>query len=177
MSIHEMSSKEEQPEWLQQALKQLPREMTPAQDMWPDIAQKLNPPRRQWMPVALAASVILSVVSALGSWQVYQQRQDATALATLQNIRLQQIESPYEFARASYRAQWPQLKTKMDAGTAQVVEQNLAIIKQARDNIAKALQTRPDDPVLQQLMRQTLSQEIGVYEQLQKIQKDTSTRI
>ena len=47
---------EKQPEWLQNALRDLPREMNPENDLWPSIAQQINrTPRQRWEPVAIAS--------------------------------------------------------------------------------------------------------------------------
>jgi len=89
-------------------------------------------------------------------------------------LTLQKLESPYQFARVSYQKQWPLIKQKLDPETADVVERNLRIIATARDELAKALNKNPDDKVVQELLRKTLSQEIDTYEQVQKL---TQTKV
>lgn len=154
----------DKPEWLQQHLQSLPTELTPERDLWPEIAQQINrPPRQRWVPVAVAASVQVSVLSATFTWQLHQQRERDAALATA-NLLLQQIESPFSQARVSYAEQWPALKSNLDPETAATVERNLEIIRSAHQELAKALKKQPDDPAMQQLLRQTLAKEIEVYQ-------------
>ncbi len=154
----------DQPEWLRQQLDTLQPELQPSRDLWPEIAQQINrQPKQRWVPAAVAASVLVSAVSGIFTWQVYQQRQSDMAVANAERL-LQQIESPYSQARVSYAEQWPSMRANLDPETAEIVERNLEIIGKAHQELAKALQKQPDDPALQQLMRQTLAKEIEVYQ-------------
>lgn len=154
----------EKPEWLQNQLNTLSPEMTPARDLWPEIAKQLDKqPKQRWVPMAVAASVLVSAMSAVFTWQLYQQRESDAAVANAQ-LLLQQIESPYQQARVSYAEQWPNLRTSLDPETADTVERNLEIIQAAHQELAKALKKQPNDPALQQLLRQTLAKEIEVYQ-------------
>ena len=154
----------EQPEWLRKQLDTLSPELSPARDLWPDIAQQINrQPKQRWLPMAVAASVLVSAMSGIFTWQMYQQRQSEQAIANAERL-LQQIESPYSQARVSYAEQWPTMRANLDPETAAIVERNLQIIGEAHKELVKALQKQPDDPALQQLMRQTLAKEIEVYQ-------------
>lgn len=155
---------QEQPEWLRKQLDSLAPELTPARDLWPEIAQQLNQqPKQRWVPMAVAASVFVSALSAVFTWQLYQQRDADMAIANAERL-LQQIESPYSQARVSYAEQWPSVRSNLDPETAATVERNLEIIRAAHQELAKALKKQPDDPALQQLMRQTLAKELEVYQ-------------
>lgn len=163
-SLHQEPGNGSKPAWLQNQLNTLPRELAPERDLWPEIAQHISTPARQrWLPTAVAASVLVSAMSAVFTWQLYQQRAADAALANSQQL-LQQIESPYQLARTSYAEQWPALKTNLDPETAATVERNLQIIRTAHEQLAKALNKQPNDPALQQLLRQTLAKEIEVYQ-------------
>ncbi len=158
-------SDSQKPDWLQNQLDTLPDELQPSRDLWPAIAEKLDRrPRSRWLPTAVAASLLISALSALFSWHTSLQHQDTTA-ATQQ--LLQQIGTPYQPVLASYRTQWPSIKKKMDPQTAATIEHNLQIIQQAYNELATALDKQPDDPVLQQLVRQTLNTQIDVYRRAQ----------
>jgi len=161
---HEPNGEQQTPAWLQAQLRELPTELNPSRDLWPEVAQQLDKqPRQRWLPVAMAASVLVSVLSATLTWQLYQQRQSEISVAAAEQM-LQQLESPYSQARVSYAEQWPQVRASLDPETAAVVEHNLEIIRQAHQELAKALKKRPNDPALQQLMRQTLAKELDVYQ-------------
>lgn len=152
------------PVWLQPHLDRLPAQIAPARDLWPDIARRLDRPRQsRVMHVAVAASVVISVSATFFTWQVFErQRQDAAALLAAQQM-LVQIQQPYLPVRAGYEARWPALRAQLDPETAAIVEQNLAIIRKANAELARALERQPDSPVLRQLLRQTLAQEMDVY--------------
>lgn len=170
------------PEWLQSALRDLPQEMNPDRDLWPAISQQIDRtqqinqvPRQRWIPVAIAASVVVSLLSVGVSVQLYQQQQ---ALRNdMAQLMMEKIESPYQFARASYEQQWPSIKKKLSPETALIVEQNLRVIADARDKLAQALHKNPDDQVVQSLLRKTLSQEIDTYAQVQKISQKSDQTI
>ncbi len=154
----------ETPAWLQKHLDTLPAELPPVRDLWPEVAQQLDrQPRQRWLPIAMAASVLVSVLSATLTWQMYQQRQTELSVASAEQL-LQQLESPYSQARVSYAEQWPKVRAALDPETAAIVERNLEIIRNAHQELAKALKKQPDDPALQQLMRQTLAKELEVYQ-------------
>jgi len=167
MNTHRLQN--QTPEWLQDQLQALPRELAPTRDLWPEIAQQLDQvrsnqqPRQRWLPMAVAASVLVSALSAVFTWQLYQQRESEVVLANAQ-LLLQQLESPYQLARTSYAEQWPNLRANLDPETAATVERNLVIIRTAQEQLAKALKKQPDDPALQQLLRQTLAKEVEVYQ-------------
>lgn len=152
------------PEWLRNHLDRLPAQIAPARDLWPDIARRLDRPRQsRGMVFAVAASIIISVTATFFTWQVFdRQRQDAAALLAAQQM-LAQIQQPYMPVRAGYEARWPELRAQLDPETAQVVEENLAIIRKANADLARALERQPDSPVLRQLLQQTLAQEMDVY--------------
>ena len=152
------------PEWLRSHLQALPAEIPPARDLWPDIARRLDRAgHSRWMPAAVAASVLISVAATWFTWQVFeQQRRDAAALLAAQQM-LQEIRQPYLPVRAEFEVQWPALRAQLDPDTAAVVEHNLEIIHKANAELARALERQPNSPVVRQLLRQTMTQEVDVY--------------
>ncbi len=163
----------ERPQWLEDALRTLPREASPQHDLWPGIARRLEQkPRTQWLPVALAASVLVSVISAGFTWKIWsdQREQQALQLAQQQSARdmVQSWQQPYQTARASYAEQMPSLLANLDEQTRAEVARNLQIIQSASQNIATALEKDPNDPTLRRLLLQTLDQELSLYQQVQR---------
>jgi hypothetical protein len=156
------------PDWLKPHLASLPQEIAPARDLWPDIARRLAAPRQSRVMVfAAAASVIVGVSATFFTWRVFeQQRQEAAALLAARQL-LEQIREPYLPVRAGYEARWPELRAQLDPDTARVVEQNLEIIRNANAELARALERQPDSPVLRQLLRQTMAQELDVYRRVE----------
>ena len=153
------------PSWLEKHLAALPRELNPERDLWPDIARRLDRPvRRAWIPLAVAASLVLSAASALFTWHLYEQRQADAAALLAAHETIRQIESPYLQARGTYEEQWPALRTRLDPEIAALIDRNLAIIRQANAELARALEKQPENRGLQRLLRQTLAQEVDVYQ-------------
>lgn len=152
------------PEWLQRQLGDLPRELNTPRDLWPGIAARMERKRTHaWIPAAVAASLVLSVVSALFSWYLLEQRRDEAAYQLQISQMLNQIESPYQATLANFRTQWPQTRERLDPQTATVIEENLRVIREANARLQKALENKPYDPVVQELIRRTLSAQIDVY--------------
>ena len=160
-------SRNDRPEWLQEHLDALPRELEPRRDLWPGIVAGVQRGRRNfWVPVGIAASLVLSASAAWFTWLGYQESaRNADTMATVAGV-LQQIQSPYVAVRADYAAQWPALRQELDPETAAVVEKNLAIIHQARTELVRALEKQPNDPALQQLLRRTLAAEVDLYQRV-----------
>jgi type VI protein secretion system component VasK len=156
------------PEWLRARLSALPKEIAPARDLWPDIARRLDGRKSfHWMPLAAAASVLISIAAVWITWQAaVEQRHNAALLLQAQQT-LQQIQQPYLPARAAYAAQWPALRGQLDPETAAVVERNLEIIRSANAELSRALERNPDSPVLQQLLHRTLAQEVALYRRVE----------
>jgi len=148
---------------LKQRIDALPRELEPTRDLWPGIEARLaRRTRRSWVPAAVAASVVLSAASAFFTWNLYQaQQEEARAL----RAQIAAIESPYLPVRASYDREWGVLRTRLDPETAEVIERNVALIRQANQEILQALGENPRDPSLRRLLRQTLATEADVYRQ------------
>lgn len=168
-----MNDRDEQPQWLQQALQQLPKEQSPARDLWPDIEQRMSTPQRRF-PYAVAASVLIAGASLLFSYQLYQQQQDtALRLAQAEQV-LKQIDSPYRYARVSYQDSWPELREQLSADTAQVIEENLQLIHEARAKIEAAIQKEPNNMALQSLLHQSLDQELSVYRKANQVAQQRS---
>ena len=102
-------------------------------------------------------------VSALFSWYLLEQRRDEAAYQLQISQMLNQIESPYQATLANFRTQWPQTRERLDPQTATVIEENLRVIREANARLQKALENKPYDPVVQELIRRTLSAQIDVY--------------
>ena len=154
----------ERPAWLSEKLNALPRELAPEHDLWPEIARRIDRPKRSWLPVAVAASLAISAVSALFTWQILELRRQEAAAHAVALEYLQQIESPYLPARTSYEQQWNAVRGQVDPETAAIIERNLAIIRQANEELAAALKKQPDNRGMQQLLRRSLAKEVDVYQ-------------
>jgi hypothetical protein len=57
------------------------------------------------------------------------------------------------------------------------IESSLAVIRQAHENIRKALDADPQSPVLEQLLESTWHEEFELYENVVRATEPTMTRI
>jgi len=134
----------------------------PARDLWPGIASALpQPAPARWrvslsLPQALAAGVLLMLVSGLGVWTYLgRQMQDganaqiATAAdETVRPVTVSLEDRRYDRAVADLTKLLDAQRSRLDAKTAQVLERNLATIDRALAEAMAALAKDPSDPFL-----------------------------
>ena len=122
------------------ALANLPLEIAPARDLWPEIRQATGADRRSRWPAALAASVALfTLVSAL-SWSVW--RHTSGEIVVAQNLLvtpgatrqvsyqlLQDVE--YQAACSALERTFAERMMMLAPGTRERVQQDLEIIRKA----------------------------------------------
>jgi anti-sigma factor RsiW len=134
----------------------------PARDLWPGIASALpQPAPARWrvslsLPQALAAGVLLMLVSGLGVW-TYLGREmqgaanaQATAAAdeTVRPVTVSLEDRRYDRAVADLTKLLDAQRSRLDPKTAQVLERNLATIDRALAEAMAALAKDPSDPFL-----------------------------
>jgi hypothetical protein len=156
-------SDQERPDWLREHPDALPRAVPPDRDLWPGIRARLaQRPRGRWMPLAVAASLVISLGSALFAWQAHQDRlREAERVDAL----LAEIDFPYRQARAEHQARWMALRQALDPDTAAVIERNVAIIEAATAALAAAVSEAPDSTLARELLTRTLMREQALYRQ------------
>jgi hypothetical protein len=180
-----------------EALARLPRELTPARDLWPAVAQATGPGAARegpepglgrWprWPVALAASLALvSLVAAL-SWSVLRQ-QPATALlaqdsaaSTPAKRTMVSFEAPqnaaFLSARAALENTYRERIAMLAPATRARVQADLETIRNANADIRDALSRDPASPLLLQLLRSTWQQEIDLYTDVSQSTEPMLTR-
>lgn len=174
---------------LDRLLESVRREVPPSGDLWASIAAQLEPraaapkPRRMWL--ALAAGIAVIALTAVVAWQfaarpvlqvaavpgvrgeapaaVGPSREAAApgplvaaAFDAPQDARYRETRAALEQTfRASLDLLAPETRTR--------IEQNLAIIRRANDEIRAALAADPNSDLLQQLLESTQRQEIELY--------------
>jgi hypothetical protein len=179
-----------------EALARLPRELTPARDLWPAIAQAMHegaairlrgPGRARWpqWPVALAASLgLVGLVAAL-SWSVLRQQATTSLLARGGTAAPAQqtmvsFEAPRDAAflsaRAALQSTYEGRLALLAPATRARVRSDLEIIRKANADIRDALSRDPASPLLQQLLRSTWQQEIELYTGLSQATEPMLTR-
>ena len=163
---------------LDQALAGLPRELLPESDLWPGIAAQLEPRRapRRWLPLA-AAAVLLVVSSSLITAQLV--RRSAAPAAPVATVAPpatpdaggvrpasfgpgHALDPEYAAARQQLAAMLAQRIDRLPSSARQKVEDNLAQLQRATDEINAALALQPGDALLEELLLNTYQDELAV---------------
>jgi hypothetical protein len=152
----------------------LPRELPPERDLWPQIAAQLEPrhaPRR-WLPLA-AAAVLLVAASSLITAHVVRQNAAPVAIeappapgaATVRPASFgpgYALDPEYVAARQQLAAMLAARMDRLPNSARQKVEDNLAQLHRAADEINAALALQPGDPLLEELLLNTYQDELAV---------------
>lgn len=163
---------------LDRALAGLPRELPPENDLWPGIAAQLEPRRapRRWLPLA-AAAVLLVVSSSLITARVV--RWSAAPAASIATVAPpatpdagvvrpasfgpgHALDPEYAAARQQLAAMLAQRMDRLPSSARQKVEDNLAQLRRATDEINAALALQPGDALLEELLLNTYQDELAV---------------
>jgi len=163
---------------LDRALAGLPRELPPENDLWPGIAAQLEARRapRRWLPLA-AAAVLLVVSSSLITARVV--RWSAAPAAPIATVAppatpdagvvrpasfgpSHALDPEYAAARQQLAAMLAQRMDRLPSSARQKVEDNLAQLHRATDEINAALALQPGDALLEELLLNTYQDELAV---------------
>jgi hypothetical protein len=165
---------------LDDLLADLPRDLPPPPYLWSGIARRL--PRRRARPMlfAAAAGVAGACLASALTWAVLHGRSAAPAAPVVAAAQAPTLDEPrnasYVAARDSLELNFRQRLALLDPATRAKIEANLAIIRQAHEDIRKALASDPASPVLEQLWQSTWHDEIDLYEHVLQATQPTMTR-
>lgn len=159
---------------LMTAAAQLSTEIAPQRDLWPGIESRLETPARRssWTPMLAQAAAILLLVGA-SSGITYMVTKSGTSIspvivATGLDSDFVSFGSDYELgagfqdARTNLAAD---LDLELDRLTPEIragVEENLAVIRSAIIEINNAMETEPDNALLQELLMNAYREELAV---------------
>ena len=173
---------------LDDLLADLPRDIPPPAYLWPGIARRLPRHRRGRSPVLYAAAAGVASTCLAGAliWAVLHGRpgvpatQPVHATEPAVPARAPSLDEPrdasYVAARDSLELSFRQQIALLDPATRAKIEADLAIIRQAHEDIRKALASDPSSPVLEQLWQSTWHDEIDLYEHVVQATQPTMTR-
>lgn len=174
--------------------RQLPKSLAPARDLWPEIARRLEgdrvvrpdfggrdrrPSRAWWRHAAVAAALVAAVAVAyqLGRWQgprVVPQSPPA-ADAELAQVSFEAAAVlDLERQVATIRGQLLDVLASqdLDAGTAEVVMDNLRVIDDAVARIERALAEDPGNPRLTRQLTFAYRQELNLLRRVTRLPAD-----
>jgi hypothetical protein len=156
------------------ALASLARDVPPDRDLWPAIAAGLEPRRvaRRWLPLA-AAAVLLGAASSLitatlvrrAEGPVAARPEAAPAAPGVQRAAFgprHALDSEYAEARQQLASMLAQRIDRLPSSARQKLEDNLAVLHRASDEINAALALQPGDPLLEELLLNTYQDELAV---------------
>ncbi|MFO1407994.1 MAG: hypothetical protein U1F08_10725 [Steroidobacteraceae bacterium] len=166
-------------ERLDRALAELPAGVEPATDLWPGIAARLEPrpaARRGAMPAwagLAAAGVVLVAATALVTATLVRRETLRTVEARTQaEVAAELVPAAFAPAGhlgAGYAEARRQLAADLEHRLATMppearlkLEHNLAEMRRAAEEINAALERRPGDPLLEELLLNTYQDELGV---------------
>jgi hypothetical protein len=152
---------------LDERLARLPREIAPARDLWPAIeARLLRRARRQrQFALAIAAGLATTALALFAAYHPHlPQQPDGAARRLAQAF---DSEGPRGAAflrtRAALEQSFATDLEKLPPKTRARLLQDLEIIRSARADIRSALDSSPQDPMLNELLADTWQQEMNFY--------------
>lgn len=169
-----------QQESLDRLIVNLPRDVTPPRNLWPGIVDRLVRTRRG-PPMALAAGIVVAAacLASLFTWAVLQSRSAPRLLQT--EIAKSSFEEPtdakYVLARDMMQKTFRERLALLEPATRAKIEASLAVIRQAHEDIRKALAADPESPVLEQLWESTWHEEFDLYDRVVQATQPPMTRI
>ena len=145
---------------LTRALDRLPRGISPARDLWQQIAVQLDgasvpKPNLLRLGFGLVAGLMIGVVSLMS----------LSAHPLLGRAGLENLESgPMTSERSQLLAAYRDRLAGLDPTTRVRVERDLANVRAAELDLAEALKASPESPVLSRLYASTVQQEFDLYD-------------
>ncbi len=132
------------------------------------------------MLLAAAAGVAGACLASALTWAVLHGRRGTARRRDRLAAQVPTLDEPrnasYVAARDSLELSFRQRLALLDPATRAKIEANLAIIRQAHEDIRKALASDPASPVLEQLWQSTWHDEIDLYEHVVQATQPTMTR-
>ena len=162
---------------LEQLTRELPREIQPPRDLWPDIYDQITAQpsgyARRWLPLALAASLLVAMSSTVTMWVMSPgngsqdfiafARQDPTVMTTRYAGA---VEAEFAPALIALRAQLPYRLEQLAPETRDNVLQNLSEIDTATQEIRGAIGRDPNAMYLVDMLVALYAREIDILRQL-----------
>jgi hypothetical protein len=166
---------------LDRLIANLPKEVMPPASLWPRIAVRLQGARHHRPPMALAAAIALAAacLASLFTWAVMQGPhvprviQSVAARGSFEESR----DPKYVLARDMVEKSFHERLALLEPATRIQIESSLALIRQAHEDIRKALAADPESPALQQLWESTWHDEFDLYDHVVQATQPTMTRI
>lgn len=158
----------------------------PERDLWPEIeqaiAQPAAPRKTVWNTVWAQAAAVLLLVggsSGLTYYTMSEQGDPVMPAVTGETLIFQQVSGnfggdyhlgpDYQDARRDLQSQLAEEMVNLSPETQTAVETNLTAIRQAIEEINKALEAEPENVLLQNLLISTYKEELALMQRVDNI--------
>lgn len=150
---------------LEDRLQRLPRERQPAQDLWPAIAARLDPPARRWTLPRVAAAAGVFLVAAVALRLGSQPPVTASGGGNLAVLSAS-VELEYSGALRDLRQTISALDQVSGDGLMQSYRDSLAVVHQATEQVRAALKDDPDSRLLNDMLADLQKKQLGVLREM-----------
>ncbi len=169
---------------LEEAVRDLPREIRPGRDLWPEIADRISIPGghlatgRHWWnsPILSAASLVIATAAV-----TFALTRPGAVATDSQGVVPVSMEGVLD---QGFLANRKRLESKLEGRLAElspemqgVVRQNLASIRGSLRAMSMALASDPDNADLQDLLLSTYEQELQVMTEINQMPETSARRI
>ena len=166
---------------------EMPTEVSPGRDLWPDIEAAITKPARPWFTplVAQAAAVVLLVGASSGlTYLAVKDDRGPTMLpaADSYSSRVVAFGSNHNLgpgfmdARGSSKARLQAEIERLSPESREEVLKNLEVIREAINDINAALEEDPDNAMLQELLLRTYREELEVMREVGGLTQSVMSR-
>jgi hypothetical protein len=130
------------------------------------------------MALAAAIAVAAAGLASFFTWAVLQDRSVPPVIPALAAASFEEPRDPkYVLARDTVEKTFRERLALLEPATRAKIESSLAVIRQAHEDIRKALAADPQSPVLEQLWQSTWHDEFDLYDRVVQATQPTMTRI
>ncbi|MDJ0751023.1 MAG: hypothetical protein QNJ11_16170 [Woeseiaceae bacterium] len=172
---------------LDRAARQLSREISPERDLWPGIAEAIEPaPRRsRWTPMlAQAAAVVLLVGASSGITYFLTVGSGAPDTRISPELVFEQasfgndynLGPEFQQARNGLRAELDAEMARLSPEARENIQANLDLIHEAIVEVNAALAEQPDNVVLQQKLLRAYREELTLLRRVGGLTRNVMTR-
>lgn len=161
-------------------------EITPQRDLWPDIAEAIDAPRRRrWTPIlAQAAAIVLLIGASSAVTYVAVKGQQPPVTQVTPALLFEQssfgarynLGPGFQDARAELAAQLDVEIAKLSPESRAEVEENLRFINQAIYEINQALAEEPDNTLLQAKLLMAYREQLSVLRRVTGLTRNVMMR-
>ena len=166
-------------ESLDRQLARLARDVVPPARLWRGIESGITRPHRDRRRIALAAMAACALLASVVLWTVWHEGGLPARLPVVA-AAAPRFDEPrdarYIATRTVLEATFRERLASLDPATRTQIEASLEVIRQAHEDIRKALAAEPSNPVLEQLFESTWHEEFDLYDHVVRATQLNLTR-